>query len=135
MSKKIIEATLLRLRGSVMETFEAMKDLYAAPATEGTVDQMAQLANSLSALEGGMLTLQQYAPVIEEQVKAQKLEEALAVTRQLQKEDDAQTASDLVEEAASGGTITTADLEERSPTYRKSQVAARKSKKKKKKDE
>ena len=135
MSKKIIEATLLRLRGSVMETFEAMKDLYAAPATEGTVDQMAQLANRLAALEGGMLTLQQYAPVIEEQVKAQKLEEALAVTRQLQKEDDAQTASDLVEEAASGGTITTADLESRSPTYRKSQVAARKSKKKKKKDE
>ena len=138
MSKEIVEATLLRLRGSVMETFEAIKDLYAAPATEGTVDQLAQLASRLAALEGGLLTLQQYAPLIEEQVKAKKLEEAIAVTRHLQKEEDEQTASDLVEEASTGSAITTEELEKRSPTYRRSQTAPKrkpKSRTKKKKDE
>lgn len=126
MSKEIIDATLLRLRGSVIETFEAIKDLYAAPASEGTVDQIAQLASRLAALEGGLLTLQQYAPLIEEQVRAKKLEEAIAVTRHLQKEEDEQTASDLVEEAATPSAITTEELEKRSPTYRRSQTAPKK---------
>ena len=138
MSKEIVEATLLRLRGSVMETFEAIKDLYAAPATEGTVDQLAQLASRLAALEGGLLTLQQYAPLIEEQVKAKKLEEAIAVTRHLQKEEDEQRASDLVEETAAATAITTEELEKRSPTYRRSQASPKRKPKsgtKKKKDE
>ncbi len=138
MSKEIIDATLLRLRGSFMETFEAMKDLYAAPAEEGTVDQIAKLASRLAALEGGLLTLQQYAPLIEEQVKARKLEEALAVARHIQKEQDEQTASELVEGGTSSSAITTEELEKRSPTYRRSQSTPktkRKPRAKKKKDE
>ena len=133
MSKEIIEATLLRLRGSVMETFEAMKDLYASPAEEGTVDAMAKLATRLAALEGGLLTLQQYAPLMEEQVNAKRMEEALAVARQIQKEQDEQMASDLVDEVIIDTPITTAELEKRSPTYRRSTMNPDKKKKKKKK--
>ena len=133
MSKEIIEATLLRLRGSVMETFEAMKDLYASPAEEGTVDAMAKLASRLAALEGGLLTLQQYAPLMEEQVNAKRMEEALAVARQIQKEQDEQMAADLVEEVIIDTPITTAELEKRSPTYRRSTMNPDKKKKKKKK--
>ncbi len=133
MSKEIIEATLLRLRGSVMETFEAMKDLYASPAEEGTVDAMAKLASRLAALEGGLLTLQQYAPLMEEQVNAKRMEEALAVARQIQKEQDEQMAADLVDEVIIDTPITTAELEKRSPTYRRSTMNPDKKKKKKKK--
>ena len=122
MSKEILEASMHRLRGSLMETFEAIKDVAAAPAEENTVDKIAQLSSRLAALEGALLTLQQYAPAIEEQVRARRLEEAIAVARALQEEEEESSS----EEAAPPSPLSEEELIERSPTYRRSMAQQKK---------
>lgn len=127
MSKEIIEAALLRLRSSVLETFEALKDALEAPAEEGSVDKIANLSNRLAQLEGGLLTLQQYAPLLEEQVKTRMVERTAAALSLLQQEEEQPPvpAEPLTE-------VTEEELNDRSPTFRKSQTAKTRGRRKKK---
>ena len=81
MKHDLLQGALLRLQGSILETFEAIKDEYAAPAAEGTVDRIATLAARLANLEGGLITLQQYSQRIVETAKAEAMETSLAAAR------------------------------------------------------
>ena len=127
MSKEIIEASLLRLRSSVLETFEALKDALEAPAEDGSVDKIANLSNRLAQLEGGLLTLQQYAPLLEEQVKSRMVERTAAALSLLQQEEaqPPPPAAPLTE-------VTEEELKDKSPTFRKSQTGKPRGRRKKK---
>jgi len=81
MKPDLLQAALMRLQGSIVETFEAIKDEYAAPATKGTVDRIASLAARLANLEGAQITLQQYSQRIVETAKAEAMETSLASAR------------------------------------------------------
>ena len=91
MNKNILQAAILRLQSSVMETYEAIKDAYSAPSDEKTVDTIAQLAMRLANLEGALITLQQYASKIHSEAQADALEGAIIAARQVQEEIDAGT--------------------------------------------
>ena len=82
MKKDLLQAAILKLQGSVLEVFEALKDKYASPATDGTVDEIAGLAIRLASLEGGLITLQQYSNQIMETAEREAMETALAAARQ-----------------------------------------------------
>jgi len=81
MKQDLLQGALLRLQGSILETFEALKDEYASPADEGTVDRIATLAARLANLEGALITLQQYSQRIVETAKAEAMETSLAAAR------------------------------------------------------
>ena len=81
MKQDLLQGALLRLQGSILETFEALKDEYASPANEGTVDRIASLAARLANLEGALITLQQYSQRIVETAKAEAMETSLAAAR------------------------------------------------------
>jgi hypothetical protein len=81
MKQDLLQGALLRLQGSILETFEAIKDEYASPANEGTVDRIASLAARLANLEGALITLQQYSQRIVETAKAEAMETSLAAAR------------------------------------------------------
>tara|TARA_Y100000592_G_scaffold91115_1_gene150678 strand:- start:10550 stop:10936 length:387 start_codon:yes stop_codon:yes gene_type:complete len=82
MKKDLLQAAILKLQGSVLEVFETLKDKYASPATDGTVDEIASLAIRLASLEGGLITLQQYSNQIMETAEREAMETALAAARQ-----------------------------------------------------
>jgi hypothetical protein len=82
MKQDLLQAALLRLQGSVLETFEAIKNAYAAPAKEGAADEIASLALRLAQLEGGLITLQQYSKQIVETAQQEATQTALAAARQ-----------------------------------------------------
>lgn len=82
MKQDLLQAALLRLQGSVLETFEAIKDAYSAPAKEGAADEIASLALRLAQLEGGLITLQQYSKQIAETAHQEATQTALAAARQ-----------------------------------------------------
>ena len=82
MKKDLLQAAVMRLQGSVLETFEAIKDAYTAPAKEGAADEIATLALRLAHLEGGLITLQQYSNQIIETAEKEAMETALAAARQ-----------------------------------------------------
>ena len=82
MKKDLLQAAVMRLQGSVLETFEAIKDAYTAPAKEGAADEIATLALRLAHLEGGLITLQQYSNQIIQTAEKEAMETALAAARQ-----------------------------------------------------
>ncbi len=67
MTEEILQAAIMRLKSSATERFAIIKDLYHRPATIDTVEQITQHAIALAQLEGAMVTLQQYAPVLAKQ--------------------------------------------------------------------
>jgi hypothetical protein len=117
MNKNILQAAILRLQSSVMETYEAIKDAYSAPSDEKTVDTIAQLAMRLANLEGALITLQQYASKIHSEAQADALEVAIIAARQVQEEIDAGTTP-----VKENRVVT----EEMSPTLRRSQATRKK---------
>ena len=82
MKQDLLQAALMRLQGSVLETFEAIKDAYASPAKEGAADEIASLALRLAQLEGGLITLQQYSQRIVETAQQEAMETAMIAARQ-----------------------------------------------------
>ena len=73
MSQEIIQASLLRIKSSIVETYEALKVKVANHTEEGQVEEVAQMAIRLANLEGGFITLQQYAEQILAENKAKEL--------------------------------------------------------------
>ena len=82
MKQDLLQAAILRLQGSVLETFEAIKDAYISPAKEGAADEIASLALRLAQLEGGLITLQQYSKQIVETAQQEAMQAAMTAARQ-----------------------------------------------------
>tara|TARA_Y100001937_G_scaffold120640_1_gene178197 strand:+ start:4663 stop:5040 length:378 start_codon:yes stop_codon:yes gene_type:complete len=108
MTEEILQSAITGLKAKATERFAIIKDLYHRPATIETVDQITQHAIALAQLEGAMVTLQQYAPILAKQTDAEAEsnlpEEATEV---------------LVEEEPEQQAITEEQLATRSGTYRK----------------
>jgi|TARA_R110000787_G_scaffold124969_3_gene236055 hypothetical protein len=82
MTEEILQSAILRLKSKATEQFAIIKDLYHRPATPETVDKIAQHSLLLAQYEGGMITLQQYSPMLAEQTDGEassNLPEELAV--------------------------------------------------------
>ena len=103
MTEEILQAAILRLKSRVTEQFAIIKDIYHRPATLGTVDEIVKHAALLAQLEGAMVTLQQYGPLLAKQTNAEA---------ESNKPEEPPTEEEPKP-------ITTSDLKERSPTYRK----------------
>jgi|TARA_R110000824_G_scaffold245381_2_gene434431 hypothetical protein len=70
MTDEAIEAAILQLRSSALETLGLMKEMASRPLVEGEVSKLALYAAKLANMEGGFLTLQQYAPVLRKSMAA-----------------------------------------------------------------
>jgi|TARA_R110000824_G_scaffold39325_5_gene119029 hypothetical protein len=116
MNDEIINAALMRLKSKALEHYGLLKSTYQDARGTDTVDEMCKHAIAMVQFEGAMITLQQYAPALNETPPADE------------------PSSPEAPAPSAGGTMTTEELAKRSPTFRKSQTVA-KSKKKKKKDE
>jgi hypothetical protein len=76
MTEETLNATISLLRSKALEIYGIMKDIYARPAQEGDVDLLANHSLKLAQLEGGLLTLQQYAPDIIKSANDRQVPEA-----------------------------------------------------------
>lgn len=110
MTEEILQAAIMRLKSRATERFGIIKDLYHRPATTETVDQITQHAVVLAQLEGGLITLQQYAEVLSQQTENEKISN-------MPKEKS--TPVEVEEESEEQASITESDLETSSATYRK----------------
>ena len=70
MTEEILQSAILRLKSKATEQFAIIKDLYHRPAVADTVDRIANHALLLAQYEGGMVTLQQYLPILAQQTAA-----------------------------------------------------------------
>ena len=116
MTEEILQSAILRLKSKATEQFAIIKDLYHRPATPETVDKIAQHSLLLAQYEGGMVTLQQYSPMLAKQTEQEaisNLPEELGVEPEYES-----TAADDEPPAAP----TNEELLERSSEYRKSKA-------------
>ena len=121
MSQEILNAAIMQLRSKALEAYGVIKDMYQRPSQEGDADKIATLSLRLAQLEGGMITLQQYAPEII----------ASSVVPEVESETSEDPAPPLASDENvpdSGAPITEEDLAARSPTYRRSQKRNKKDK-------
>jgi len=107
MTDETIEATILNLRAKALEVFGLMKEMAQRPSAEGDVTALSQYSAQLAQLEGALITLQQYTPVLKE----------TRDTPAPEPEDDPPEE----EPTAISGEM----LAARSPTFRRSQLARR----------
>ena len=114
MTDETLQATILNLKSQALGVLGLMKDMARRATHETDVGTLSNYAAQLAQLEGAMLTLQQYAPVI----KAAG-DEALAVLNNPpdEVEEDAEEEQQVDDPPAS---LTEKELRERSPTFRKS---------------
>lgn len=147
MSQEILNSAIMQMRAKALEAYGIIKDIYRQPSQEGDADRIANLSLKLAQYEGGMLTLQQYAPEIistvaaeiaaekaaEEEEQAAGLEGEEAGAELPDPEELEQNAADNAPEE-----IVEEELTKRSATYRRSSAGrkrASRSKKKKAEDE
>jgi hypothetical protein len=140
MSQEILNSAIMQLRAKALETYGIIKDIYRRPVQEGDADKVAALSLKLAQLEGGMLTLQQYAPEIISSVAIAEAESAAAAAlagkvSDVEKEDPPAIVNEEAPEEkaptadpAPEPTITEEDLAKRSPTYRRSRRSTKKDK-------
>ena len=114
MTDETLEAALLNLRSQALSVLGLMKDMARRPTTPEDVGSLSGYAAQLAQLEGAMLTLQQYAPLIK-----QAGIEALVPPEATEVEVE-ETEDDPEPEEEGDGTLTEDDLQKRSPTFRKS---------------
>ena len=110
MSVEVLNSAIMQLKGKAHEIYGLMKDIYRRPSQEGDADQIMNLSVKLAQLEGGILTLEQYASEIVKSVAA----EATAIEAALAEELE---HPEVVDENPGPSH---AELMERSPTYKKS---------------
>jgi uncharacterized protein YdbL (DUF1318 family) len=110
MTEEILQAAIQRLKSRATERFAIIKDLYHRPATTETVDKITQHAVVLAQLEGGLITLQQYAEVLARQTEAE------AISNEPEEPTEVEAEEDEEEEIA---TLGHDELMKRSPTYRR----------------
>ena len=107
MSVEILNSAIMQLRGKAQEIYGIIKDIHRRPAEEGDADRIMNLSLKLAQLEGGLVTIEQYAPEIVRSVAAEKAAEKVA---------EAEIEEEPVPEEGIGHD----ELMKRSPTYRKS---------------
>ncbi len=118
MTDETLEAAVLKLRSEAYMVLGLMKDMARRPTLEDDVNMLANYAARLANLEGGMITLQQYAPAI----KAAGDEALAAIGNPEEAEEDDEVTTVEVEETEENETppVSEEELRERSPTFRKS---------------
>jgi len=123
MTEEILQSAILRLKSRATERFAIIKDLYHRPATTETVELITQHAVALAQLEGAMITLQQYAPVLAKQTEAEAESNAPQEPIEVEVEEEVEQEEEKEEEQESEDkqVIGHEELMERSTTYRKSQ--------------
>ena len=97
---------MLNLRSQALGVLGLMKDMARRPTLASDVGALSTYAAQLAQLEGAMITLQQYSPLIK-----QAGDEAIAATGTTEVEE-----VEEVEETS----LTEDELRKRSPTFRKS---------------
>jgi hypothetical protein len=146
MSQEILNSAIMQMRAKALEAYGIIKDIYRQPSQEGDADRIANLSLKLAQYEGGMLTLQQYAPEIISTVAAEIAAEKAAEEEQAAGLEDEEAGAELpdpeeLEQNAADNApeeIAEEELTKRSATYRRSSAGrkrASRSKKKKAEDE
>lgn len=128
MTEEILQSAILRLKSKATEQFAIIKDLYHRPAESDTVDRIASHALLLAQYEGGMITLQQYKPMLEAQTAAEE-------ESNRPPEPPAEEVDEEVDEEVEEPQEEKSDNEkllERSSTYRKGQARKKRATKAKK---
>ena len=110
MTDETLEAAVLNLRSQALGVLGLMKDMARRSTMPEDVGTLSNYAAQLAQLEGAMLTLQQYAPLIK-----QAGDEALAASEPTEVEVEEEE-----ENPDSNDSITEEQLRQRSPTFRKS---------------
>ena len=122
-----VRAAILRLQSSALECYQSIKDRNASAYQEGDVDFITHQIMRLANLEGGLMTLKQYASDIRAHKQALTVENMRAIL-DAHESDDSPTEEQKPPQQDRENKEKI-DLEKRSPTYR------RNLKKKDKKDE
>jgi hypothetical protein len=126
MSVEILNSAIMQLRGKAQEVYGVIKDIYRRPTAEGDADRIMSLSLKLAQIEGGLITLEQYAPEIVGSVAAERAAERAAADLVLTSPQEAEPPAEpeKPEPPAEAPTpekgIGHDELMERSPTYRKS---------------
>ena len=118
MTDETLEAAVLNLRSQALSVLGLMKDMARRATLPEDVGALSNYAAQLAQLEGAMLTLQQYAPLIK-----QAGNEALAASNSTEVEVEEEVEAEETEEKseeAEAGPITEKELRERSSTFRQS---------------
>jgi len=120
MTDETLQATILNLKSQALGVLGLMKDMARRATHETDVGTLSNYAAQLAQLEGAMLTLQQYAPLIKTAGA-----EALALLNHPPEEEEVEEAAeeDAEEERQAEdppAPLTEKELRERSPTFRKS---------------
>ena len=115
MTDETLEATILNLRSQALSVLGLMKDMARRPTAIEDVGTLSGYAAQLAQLEGAMLTLQQYAPLIKQAgIEALVPPEATEVEVEETEEEPEE------EEEEEENVLTEDELRKRSPTFRKS---------------
>ena len=72
MSVEVLNSAMMQLRGKAQEIYGVNKDIHRRPSEEGDADKIMTLSLRLAQIEGGLVTLEQYAPDIVSTVAAEK---------------------------------------------------------------
>ena len=102
----------MQLRGKAQEIYGVIKDIHRRPSEEGDADKIMTLSLRLAQIEGGLVTLEQYAPEIVRSVEAEKAAaqaQAAAIS----------APEESPQEEPEKDSIGHDELMKRSPTYRK----------------
>lgn len=114
MSVEVLNSAMMQLRGKAQEIYGVIKDIHRRPSEEGDADKIMTLSLRLAQIEGGLVTLEQYAPDIVSTVAAEKA----AIAAAAQALPSASVAEEEESEPSEG--VGHDELMDRSPTYRKS---------------
>jgi hypothetical protein len=72
MSVEVLNSAIMQLRGKAQEIYGVIKDIHRRPSEEGDADKIMTLSLRLAQIEGGLVTIEQYAPEIVRSVEAEK---------------------------------------------------------------
>ena len=113
MTEEILQAAIQRLKSKATEELAIIKDIYHRPSEPGTVDRIANHALNLVQYEGAALTLAQYGALLARQTESEE------------KSNMPEEVTEVLVEQENETTINEEQLEEISPSYRKSMQNAK----------
>ena len=114
MSVEVLNSAIMQLRGKAQEIYGVIKDIHRRPSEEGDADKIMTLSLRLAQIEGGLVTLEQYAPEIVRSVEAEKAAAQAQAAAIPAPEEPPQE-----EPAPKKDSIGHDELMKRSPTYKK----------------
>tara|TARA_Y100000593_G_C4305490_1_gene335506 strand:- start:1136 stop:1510 length:375 start_codon:yes stop_codon:yes gene_type:complete len=118
MTEEVLQAAILKLKSRALERFAIIKDLYHRPADLETTELIVKHVIAMAQLEGGMVTLQQYAEALRVQTDAEAESNKPEVT-----EVEVEEEPEEPEEPKGETRLNHDELMKRSSSYRKSQNA------------